>query len=281
MAFPYVGDLLSAIFGVKIPLPLPMFGVMVALAIYSAIWLIHKDAKARGLADEKVWDFGMFASLSGVVGARLFHILEYPVEFIHDPIGMIFTRGGFSIYGGWVVGTIGGIWYLRKHKFPVWEMADSAALGMMIGYAVGRIGCQLSGDGDWGTMANMALKPDWLPTWFWAQTYTGNVVNEIIPEPGVYPTPMYESAGAFLSLAILWSLRRHPFRPGWLFALFMVMTGIARYAVEQIRVNVKYHFAGMAFTQAELVSIVFVIAGLIGMIWLGKRRPQAIGSEKS
>ena len=272
MAFPYLGDFLSWLFGFHVPLPLPMFGVLVALAIYAAIWMIHLDAKRRGLQAELVYDFGMFASLCGVVGARLFHILEYPEQFVQDPIGMIFTRGGFSIYGGWVLGTLGGIWYLRRKKMPVWQMADACALGMMLGYAIGRIGCQLAGDGDWGIVADMALKPAWLPDWVWAQTYTGNVIGEVIPPPGVYPTPMYESAGAFLSLGILWALRKHPFRYGWLFAVFMVLTGIARFFVEKIRVNAKYHFLGIGFTQAELVSVVFVLAGVAGMIWLGKRR---------
>ncbi len=271
MAFAYLGDFLSWLTGYEIYLPLPMFGLLVATAIYTAIWVIRKDVARRGLDAEMVTDYAMFASLCGVFGARLFHILENPSEFAADPWGMIFSRGGFSIYGGWVIGTIGGVWYLRRKKIPIFPMADSSALGMCLGSAIGRIGCQISGDGDWGKVADISLKPDWLPTWLWAQTYQGNVVGEVIPPPGVYPTPLYEAAVGFLMFGILWRLRKHPFQPGWLFALFLVLTGIPRLLVEKIRINPKYDLLGLQFTQAEFVSVLFIVVGIAGMIWLGKK----------
>jgi phosphatidylglycerol:prolipoprotein diacylglycerol transferase len=108
--------------------------------------------------------------------------------------------------------------------------ADAAA-------GIGRIGCQISGDGDWGIAANMALKPDWLPSWLWAQTYDNNIYGELIAAPGVYPTPIYETAMALLCFALLWPCGAIHSRIGWLFSLYLLLAGAERLLIEQIRVN--------------------------------------------
>src|SRR5690606_3779525 len=113
----------------------------------------------------------------GILGARVFHILEYPQEFLQNPWGMIFSRDGLSIYGGLIFGVVSGAIYLQKRGVPILPMLDALAPSLALGYAIGRIGCQISGDGDWGTAANMQLKPEWLPDWFWAQTYENNIAG--------------------------------------------------------------------------------------------------------
>ena len=110
---------------------------------------------------------------------------------------MIFSTGGLSIYGGLIFGVIAGTIFLNKRSIPIIPMLDALAPSMILGYGIGRVGCQISGDGDWGIVANMALKPSWLPDWFWAQTYENNVVGALIQSPGVYPTPIYEALTAF------------------------------------------------------------------------------------
>jgi phosphatidylglycerol:prolipoprotein diacylglycerol transferase len=129
----------------------------------------------------------------------------------------------------------------------------------------------VSGDGDWGVAANMALKPDWLPTWFWAQTYENNIYGEVIAAPGVYPTPVYESLMALACFGLLWVLRKHPFRTGWLFSLYLLLAGIERLLIEQIRVNPPYSFAGIHATQAELIAAAMIAAGLVGIALLSRR----------
>jgi len=149
----------------------------------------------------------------------------------------------------------------------------------MLAYGIGRIGCQLSGDGDWGIMADMALKPDWLPTVLWAQTYTGNILGVTIPAPGVYPTPIYETIMATGLFAILWRLRDHRFSHGWLFALYCVFAGVERWLIEKIRVNATVHFIGMELTQAEIISAVLVVGGLAAIIFL-MRQPKSIAAKQ-
>ena len=146
----------------------------------------------------------------------------------------------------------------------------------MLGYGLGRIGCQVSGDGDWGTVANLALKPDWLPIWAWAQTYDHNIVGVVIAPPGVYPAPIYETAMALLLFGMLWGMRRHPFRKGWLFAAYLILAGAERLLIEQIRVNPLLDFMGVRATQAELLSVVFIGLGLLGLVLLSRRTERGI-----
>jgi phosphatidylglycerol:prolipoprotein diacylglycerol transferase len=281
-SFPFVEDMVREAFGVQIPLPIPTFGLLVAASVMTGGWVFQKELERREAAglypknskklSSLITEFMFSVTVAGMIGARVFHILEMPEEFVRDPWGMIFSRGGFSILGGLFFGTLTGVWFVRRMKLPILLTADAAAPALMLGYAIGRIGCQLSGDGDWGQPANMALKPDWLPTWFWAQTYDGNIIQEPIAPPGVYPTPMYESLAAFLIFAILWRFRRHNYASGWLFALYLGLSGVERFLVERIRINPKYHLFGMAFTQAEMLSVMMMIAGLVGLIYFSRSR---------
>jgi phosphatidylglycerol:prolipoprotein diacylglycerol transferase len=279
MAFPYLQDIVHALTGWNIWLPLPTFGFWVAIAALSAYTVFGRELDRRAREGEavyanmhgKVGDFASLTLICGMIGARLFHLLEYPHDFMQDPFGMLFSRGGFTIYGGLLFGTVAGIWFVRQRHIPIRPGLDLAAPPMMLCYAIGRIGCQMSGDGDWGIPANMSLKPSWLPDWFWAQTYDGNVIGQVLPAPGVYPTPLYESLAAFVLFGVLWSLRRHRQRPGWLFALYLFLAGFERFWIEKIRVNSRYELAGLQFTQAELISTILMVAGIAGMIYCRRR----------
>jgi phosphatidylglycerol:prolipoprotein diacylglycerol transferase len=296
MSYPYLSDVVKALTGIDLPLPFATFGILVACAMFAAAACLSAELRrmyeagslqpGRRLVDGKwitkaphelVSNLTMLVMLTGIVGARLFHILENTHQFALDPWAMIFSRSGLSVFGGLIVGTVAGLVYVRRWQLPVRPMLDAVAPAMMLGYAIGRIGCQVSGDGDWGVAANMALKPDWLPTWFWAQTYDNNIYGEVIAAPGVYPTPVYESLMALGCFALLWALRKHPFRTGWLFSLYLLLAGVERLLIEQIRVNPPYSFAGIHATQAELIASGLIAAGLVGIVLLG-RRAQAPGA---
>jgi phosphatidylglycerol:prolipoprotein diacylglycerol transferase len=145
-------------------------------------------------------------------------------------------------------------------------MLDATAPAMMLGYGIGRLGCQISGDGDWGIAANLIMKPGWLPRWFWAQTYDGNIAGVVIAPPGVYPTPIYEFAMALGIFAMLWLLRHHNGRAGLLFSTYLLLAGFERLLIEKIRVNVRYELFGIHLTQAEAISFLLVIMGLVGVL---------------
>ena len=155
---------------------------------------------------------------------------------------------------------------------------DAAAPVLALGYGIGRMGCHLSGDGDWGDPSDLADRPDWLswlPDWTWTHHYPYNVINEGVPipdcvgqycyrlEPGVYPTPIYEIIMTFIIFAILWSLRKRIKVAGLLFFIYLVLNGIERFAIETIRVNTDYTIFGIALTQAQIIAILFMLTGLV------------------
>ena len=295
MSFPYLSDVIYYLTGIRLPLPFATFGIMVALATLAAAACLRRELRrlhaegrigsARRLVKDEhgrrrpaevaahtlVGDFTMVVLFAGILGARLFHILENGDMFLRDPLAMIFSRSGLSVFGGLIVGALAGLVLLRRWRIRVRPFLDAIAPALMLGYAIGRLGCQIAGDGDWGTVADMALKPSWLPTWLWAQTYDNNIYGELIAAPGVYPTPVYESLMALGCFAVLWAMRRHPFQAGWLFSAYLLMAGVERLVIEQIRVNVKFELYGVHFTQAEFIATVFIAMGAVGMALLGRR----------
>jgi phosphatidylglycerol:prolipoprotein diacylglycerol transferase len=236
-------------------------------------------ASGGSIPEQIVPGLTIVVMVAGVAGARLFHIFENTESFAADPASMIFTRSGFSVFGGLILGTLAGLIFIHRHGLKPLPTLDAAAPSMMLGYAIGRIGCQISGDGDWGQTANMAIKPDWIPTWAWSQIYENNIAGVSIPLPGVYPTPLYEAAMCLLLFAILWRVRRHPFGAGCLFSLYLVLAGAERLLIEQIRINNQLQLgAGIQATQAEVIAAALILAGTVSLALL-VRRSTSLRSE--
>jgi phosphatidylglycerol:prolipoprotein diacylglycerol transferase len=117
------------------------------------------------------------------------------------------------------------------------------------------------------------VKPGWLPHWLWAQTYDGNIAGIMIALPGVYPTPIYETVMALALFGVLWRLRLHEHRAGYLFSTYLLLAGFERLLIEKIRINTRYDMFGAHITQAEAISFALVIAGLAGvLVTLHKQR---------
>jgi phosphatidylglycerol:prolipoprotein diacylglycerol transferase len=270
MSFPYVTDVVNAVFGTQWHLPIPVFGMVVLVAVFLSMLVFGKEVARReqlGVvpagAGSLVSDLVFVAVMVGILGAKVFDLFEHTEELLDHPLSMIFSRNGFSIYGGLCFGTLAAIVFLVRRRVPVLPMLDAAAPAMMLGYGVGRLGCQLSGDGDWGIAADLALKPTWLPDWLWAQTYDNNIAGVTIAPPGVYPTPLYEAAMALVLAWLLWTLRSHRHRAGFLFAVYLIFAGFERLLIEKIRVNARYSVLDFAVTQAEAISFALVLAGCI------------------
>jgi phosphatidylglycerol:prolipoprotein diacylglycerol transferase len=273
MSYPYVTDALNVVLGTHWHLPIPMFGVIVAVAVAAATYFANRVVRSYeelgrlpAQSHSTVWDMAIVSTFAGIIGARVFDILDNADRFVADPLSMILTRTGFSIYGGLCFGIVAGVIFLKRRSIPVIPMLDATAPSIMLGYGIGRLGCQISGDGDWGIAANMTLKPGWLPEWFWAQTYDGNIAGAIIASPGVYPTPIYEITMALAIALVLWLVRFHKHRPGFLFSVFLLFAGFERILIEKIRVNVRYDILGSYITQAEAISFLLIIAGLGGVL---------------
>jgi len=216
----------------------------------------------------------VWAAVWGFLGAKIFDNLEHWDTFVKDPIGSLLSFSGLTFYGGLICGGAAVLYIARKNNVKVLHMLDIGGPGMMLAYSVGRIGCHMSGDGDWG-IPNLNPKPlSWLPDWLWAYTYPNNVANEgnpiagcvgrfcnELPQP-VYPTPIYEVIVCFILFLILWKVRDRIKSPGTMFGVYLMLNGLERFFVELIRVNTKYNVASIQFTQAELISSILFLSGL-------------------
>ena len=227
---------------------------------------------------DRVGDIVLQAALWGFLGAKIFHNLENLEDFSRDPIGSLISFSGLTFFGGLIVATIAIIIYLRKLKISVIHFADAMAPTMLFAYAAGRIGCQISGDGDWG-IVNTHSKPfTWIPDWAWAYQYPHNVVNEGVAIPGcvgaycnelplpVYPTALYEIIAMFILFAIMWSFRKKVTQPGILTGIYLLFVGGERFLIEKIRVNNKYMSLPFQPTQAELIAVILMLGGLLFLI---------------
>lgn len=243
---------------------------------------------------QRVGDITIVAAISGVAGAKLATIFESADlfnRFISNPIDFLLSGSGLAIYGGLIVAFITVLWYIKKKGIAPLHMMDAVAPALMVGYGVGRIGCQLSGDGDWGVV-NTATKPGWFifPDNWWAFDYPHNVLREGIPIDGctweycarladpVFPTPIYETIVAFIIVGILWALRKRIRVPGMLFFIYVLFTAVERYYIEKIRVNPDIEILGMQGSQAEYISALLFFVGIGGLYWAWRRHQRRSAS---
>ncbi len=218
----------------------------------------------------------LVAAIAGLIGAKVFDHMEHWDEFIKDPLAAFADPfAGLTFYGGLICGGAAVLYCANKYRINWKHMLDVGGPAMMLAYGVGRIGCHMSGDGDWG-IPNNTPNPG-LPDWMWAYTYPNNVAqicNPVthagcpegtVPELicPVWPTPFYEAIACIALFGVLWYLRKRISVPGVMFSLYLFLAGFERFWIEKIRVNATYKIAGMEITQAEIISTVMMISAVI------------------
>jgi phosphatidylglycerol:prolipoprotein diacylglycerol transferase len=251
------------------PLTLPTYGLLAATGLAVAYFVLRADVHRRALAAEPEMIIGL-TGIAGVVGAKLYHLLESPRTFFSDPWPLLFSRTGLAWFGGLIAGLLTLVLLARHYDMPVLQMLDLASPAAALGYGVGRLGCLTSGDGDYGI-------PTSLP---WGMSFP----NGLVPtSERVHPTPVYEFLASIVIFWILWRLGkpqalqstprgREPqtaTRPdGFVFAWYLVLIGLSRFLIEFIRINPRVFFG---LTNAQVMSLVCMIAGI--MLRFVLRRP--------
>ena len=228
------------------------YGLMLGIGFYGAFMLMERELRLNGMNPELAYKILLGAIPSGIVGSKLFHILEHTDQFIMNPMEMIFSGAGLSAYGGFIMAFIVSFFIIKFSKEGILKVFDMAAVPMAFGYALGRFGCHVAGDGDYGVITAT----------FWGTAYP----NGIVPSSAdVFPTPLFEVFFSFLVLGFLLHLRKRELKTGQLFFIYLVLNGIPRFLVEFIRLNPKI---ALSMTQAQIVSILFILTGILGVALL-------------
>ena len=236
------------------PLTLQTFGLMFALAFLAAGLLIAKRLKEIGKPVDWAYEMGFSALVGGVVGSRLYFIAENWDSAKDDLLGSLFSGSGLVWYGGAIGGAIAVLLWAWYRGFLGLALLDLTAPALALGYAVGRVGCQLSGDGDYGKAWDGP----------WAMAYPDGTVPT---DEKVHPTPIYEALAMGLGAWILWHLRDR-FRTGILFALYLIYAGGERFLVEFLRRNSD---AALGLTTAQMESLAMIVAGAVWMYAVKRR----------
>jgi phosphatidylglycerol---prolipoprotein diacylglyceryl transferase len=239
------------------PLTLQTFWICFALAFIGAGALIWRRLEELGRPPDWAYEMGFAALIGGLVGSRLDFVIENYDDVKDDLLGNIFTGAGLIWYGGLIGGAIGVFIWAWYRGFLGTALLDLAAPALALGYAIGRVGCQVSGDGDYGEAWDGP----------WAMAYPDG--TEPIDEP-VHPTPVYETLAMGLVAMVLWRLR---FRltNGLLFALYLVLSGTERLLVEFIRRNDDL---ALGLTQPQLFSVATILIGTLWLLLAARRTPR-------
>jgi phosphatidylglycerol:prolipoprotein diacylglycerol transferase len=231
------------VFGVSIK----TFGVFFALNFALWGWLAARRLRELGKPVDWAYEMVFAALLGGLIGARGYYLVQNHEDF---SLGDVFGGSGLVWYGGLAGGVVAVVLWARHRKFLTLQLLDLAGPCLALGYAVGRIGCQVSGDGDYGKSWDGP----------WAMGYPNGTVPT---EPGVtvHPTPIYETLSMGLVALVLWQLRDRA-RPGALFGLWAACAGLERFLVEFLRRNTD---VALGLTAAQLESLALAVAGVV---WL-------------
>ena len=275
-----------------------------------------KEVMQRIYPHQLIMEIVMVAAVGGLAGAKIFNAFETWSDFVQHPIQNLTSSSGLTFLGGLIVATASFYFFAKRHGIPFRHLCDAAAPGIMLAYGIGRLGCQMAGDGDWGifntayvstpngatrlaTAADQAdihsfvhgmdkayvPAPAWLPDWLFGMTYPHNVGSEgraiagcsgdfcnVLPV-GVFPTPVYEAIACISLFFVLWLLRKRLAGTLQVFAAYLIFAGLERFLVEQIRVNYKYDWGFLHPTQAEILSVVMVVAGAGLLLFYKDKNP--------
>jgi len=261
------------------PLSIPTYGLMVALGLICAAYILQADFDRRGLKAD-AFTMITIAGLAGIFGSKLYSALESPTEFFAHPLAQLFNRYGFTWFGGFLGGFFAMLILGKRARIPLLEFLDACTPAASVGYAIGRMGCLLSGDGDYGI-------PTTLP---WGMSFP----NGVVPTTGVngtcvlwgwpencrvHPTPIYEFLVWCAIGAFLWHMGtkalKGPKAKGEIFCTYLILTGVARFLVEIIRINPRV-FLGL--TNAQIVSVLSILTGAV-LLWRIKSQYHALKKE--
>jgi len=244
------------------PLVIRWYGAMIAIALIVGLWLAKKEAKNNGIGKENIDDFFLYAIICAIIGARFYYIAFTDLsQFWKNPLSIFAVwQGGLAIHGAILGGFLVSVQYTRKHKIPFLKFADTLAPSLILGQAIGRIGCFFNGDAH-GYPTNLP----------WGMVYApGSPAGQMFPGQALHPTQLYEMIFNLIIFGILWKMRKKMDINGYLFMLYLILYSAARIFVEHFRADKLTYFGNISAAQS--VGIIGIVLGLLMMFVLKKGR---------
>jgi phosphatidylglycerol:prolipoprotein diacylglycerol transferase len=243
--------------------PVYTYGVLLAAAYLTGLWLAVRRARARGLDGDRVMDLGIWIIASALIGAKLLLLIVDFDYFSRNPGELLSVfRSGGVFYGGLIAAVLVAFWYMRRAKLPLWPTTDAFAPGIALGHVVGRLGCLMAGC--------CYGKPTSVP---WAITFTNPLAADNVGTPldiALHPTQLYEAAAELIILVLLLTTERRGKQfPGRTFWLYMLMYAVTRFVIEFYRGDPRGSIGVLSTSQ--LISIVLVPISIVMLMRLARR----------
>ena len=243
--------------------PVYTYGLLLAAAYLLGLQFALVRARKRGLDPNRVMDLGIWIIVSALVGAKLLLLIVEFDKFTGDPGELLnLARSGGVFYGGLIAAVGVALWYLRRHRMPMWTVTDTFAPGIALGHVVGRLGCLFAGC--------CFGRPTSVP---WAITFHNEFAARNVGTPlgiPLHPTQLYEAGAELIILLILLATeRRRGYFPGRTFWTYMLLYGISRFIIEFYRYDPR-GMVGM-FSTSQFVSLLIVPLSLVMLFVLGRR----------
>ena len=238
------GDLLKPIFSFG-HLTIYLFGITIMLGMLAGLWVMVREAKRKGLEQQHMLDLALYTIFAGIIGARLYYVAAFKFEYyMSNPLEILFIQqGGLSIQGALIAGAMLGYWYTKKKGIPFWKAADTFAPGVILGQAIGRIGCDVFGI----PMKNI-------------YPWGININNQIL-----HPAQMYEMLLDLILFGYLWKNRNRIQHDGQLFIKYIIGFSISRFVVEFFRTNpiIFGQFSVAHLTSVGIIVVAFIAGKII------------------
>lgn len=253
------------------PVRIYSFGLMMGISFIIANILLTKELKRKKINPELASNITLIALVAGVVGSKILYLLENFSEFLEDPFHMMFSPGGLTFYGGFILATASIYLYAKKRKIKFIQIADAVAPALLLAYGIARIGCHLAGDGDYGFPTDLPWATDYSNGTYPPSAAFKNFpdvvakygVNGVVPDNTLcHPTPIYETIICTAFFFFLWKNREKWKTDGHMFYMYLILAGVERFSIEFLRLNPRLLFG---LSEAQIIAAIIIIIGAIGI----------------
>jgi phosphatidylglycerol:prolipoprotein diacylglycerol transferase len=251
------------------PIVIRWYGVMIALACFVGLWVAGREAERKGIGKERLQNFFLYLIIGAIFGARFYYVaFSDPTQVWDNPFSIFaIWQGGLAIHGGILGGLLVAVFYTRRKKISFWKLADTVAPSLILGQAIGRIGCFFNGDAH-GYPTSMP----------WGLVYSPeSPAGQMFPGQALHPTQLYEMVFNLIIFGILWKVRKHMKMDGHLFLLYVILYSVIRIFVEYFRAD-RLTYLG-SISSAQSIGIIGIILSCVLIFVLNRKKSAPIGSR--